>query len=148
MLQRIQTIYLLLGAGFLSGAAFSPLARLSTPVSESPIFSDGVFSATDQSGLLILLLLVAFLLLVAVFLFRNRRAQTLLTKVGLAATLLVVAAIAAYMLNASRNQLPELAALRPAIGALLPVAGLVAQVLALRNIQKDDKLVRSMDRLR
>ena len=147
MLQRIQTIYLLLGAGFLSGAAFSPLARLSTPVSESPIFSDGVFSATDQSGLLILLLLVAFLLLVAVFLFRNRRAQTLLTKVGLAATLLVVAAIA-YMLNASRNQLPELAALRPATGALLPVAGLVAQVLALRNIQKDDKLVRSMDRLR
>lgn len=147
MLQRIQTIYLLLGAGFLSGAASLPIMNSSAPVTASTLFADGIFQASDKSWLLVLFFLVGLLLLVAVFLFRNRKTQALLVKMGMVLTLVSLAA-AAYLLNAERSLLPEQGMLHIGVGAFLPLAGIIVQALALRHIQKDDKLVRSMDRLR
>ncbi len=34
------------------------------------------------------------------------------------------------------------------LGSLMPIAAIIYQILAIRNIIKDDKLVRSMDRFR
>ena len=34
------------------------------------------------------------------------------------------------------------------LGSLMPVAAIIFQILAIRNIMKDDQLVRSMDRFR
>jgi hypothetical protein len=75
MIQRIQTIFLLLAAGFFGGTALLPLMRSSEPIPTSRYFSDGVFQAGDHPLLFAVTALGAVLALVAVFLYRNRPLQ-------------------------------------------------------------------------
>ena len=146
MIQRIQTLFLLLA----SGAAFSlfafPFAKAKAMAS-SAVFADGLYNLQDNIGLLVLFCLAGLLTFVAIFLFRNRKTQLLVNRLAITANIIgLVLAVVLFMNdgpNMQENITPD-----DGVGAYLPFAFLVFAFLANHFINKDEKLVQSMDRLR
>jgi peptidoglycan/LPS O-acetylase OafA/YrhL len=130
MIQRIQSVYLLL-------AAAVTLAVLVTP---GPITPDGWAWYTPVK--VAASILVAVGCLVAIFLYKDRSRQRMLV------TIVLWLSLALAVVLAGASALAD--GLQPSTAgpALLPVLALVLIILARRGISKDIELVRSMDRLR
>lgn len=153
MWQRIQTLYL-----FLSGvtATLLLLLTLFTVTQSDP---ETIYAA-NFTGLIVsgwtsikyfnlvsfvLTSLVTIISFVTIFLYKRRKLQIRLTIIGL---LLMVAAIVAfgYMLWRQADLLQATTQIR--FWIILPIINLLCQYLAMRNIIKDDILVRASNRLR
>jgi glucan phosphoethanolaminetransferase (alkaline phosphatase superfamily) len=95
--------------------------------------------------LTILVILVAVLSLITIFLFKNRKLQLLLSGIltGLICVLLLVSFYYSYSVMSKYD-----ASLVPGVKMALPFLQLIFSVLAYRGIKKDDRLVKSYDRLR
>lgn len=146
MIQRIQSIFLLLaGAAGLTQPAVD-FATVPTAVAGSALFADAQYDVFDSMGLLIPFLAGGALAVVAIFLFNNRKNQLLVSRfaflaylVGIVLTVILYLRDAVYQGTATPDD---------GVGLYLPVVGLVLLILAMRYITKDDKLVRSSNRLR
>ena len=153
MWQRIQTLYL-----FLSGvtATLLLLFTLFTVTQSDP---ETIYAA-NFTGLIVsgwtsikyfnlvsfvLTSLVTIISFVTIFLYKRRKLQIRLTIIGL---LLMVAAIVAfgYMLWRQTDLMQATTQMR--FWLILPIINLLCQYLAMRNIIKDDILVRASNRLR
>lgn len=150
MLQRIQTIFLLLAAvalGLLFIDAFNFAIVTGAPETDK-ILGDGDIDAYDYPVLLGLAGIAAIVLLGAIFLFNNRNLQASIVKLGLglAAGLAAGAAYYFYTMNETASSID--ATIAPSLGWVSPALAIILCALALRGISKDDKLVKSMDRLR
>lgn len=149
MIQRIQTIFLLLAAGAFGGQFALPY--LQTPAEDParalPALADGALTPADNIGLLGLTALVTLVSLVAVFLFKNRPLQARLAMVAAGAGILLLV-LAGITTKTTLDQVPEGGSAQFALGMALPVLGLLLNGLAARAIRKDESLVRSMNRLR
>lgn len=143
MIQRIQSIFLLLGAGSCFGLFGADAAETPAPVSDSQLFADAQFTLFDDPVLLALFGLAGVLLLITIFLFNNRKLQM---KLSLASVVLVVVG-AAYGAFRFFSDVAAGSA-TPDIGLILPLLAIIFGWLARNYIQKDEKLVRSADRLR
>jgi hypothetical protein len=139
MIQRIQSIFLLLAS--LSGGALFILPFASAPKTTDGIFADGLFNIHDNIGLLILTALVAVIALVSIFLFNNRKLQMNVGKLNLVLSLALMS-WAAYLF------FTMMATAAFGVGLVMPVVLMIMTVLANRNILKDERLVRSADRIR
>lgn len=135
MIQRIQTVFLLL-AFILDGLVFF-----------NPLYSHAMQDPQQWIGIgfAVVLTLAALMSIVCIFLYNKRPTQIAWVK---------------------RTMLVQVASLGWGVGILfslggfgvflwdellgtgLLLLGLAAQILALRNIKKDEELVRSMDRIR
>lgn len=131
MIQRVQTLYLF-AASILStaGAFFAPIYTVDTAVEKATIapWTFGLFG------------LCMSLFSLSILLYKNRKTQLLLVRLGMLAALGELAAILILIKNTAGAQATW--------GAVLPMVILVAAVLASRGIQKDEQTVRSYDRLR
>jgi len=146
MIQRIQTIYLILASGAAFGLLALPFASTTNAVAASTLFADGMYNLQDNIGLLVLFAGAGLLSLIAVFLFKNRKTQSLLGRFSIVANIIgLVLAIILFMQD--RDALGA-ATPEDGMGLYLPIVFLVFGLLAQRAINKDEKLVRSMDRLR
>ncbi len=149
MIQRIQSIFLLLASGSIFGQFGLPYLQTSAddPARTMPILADGIFNPLDNIGLLGLTMLAGLASLLAIFLFRNRSLQSSFTIGALLSSglLLALAGFTAYNTLAS---LPPGGSAHYQAGLALPVVALLFQWLAGRSIRKDERLVRSVDRLR
>lgn len=146
MIQRIQSIFLLLAGGASLGLFGVPFATTPEAVASSELFADGAYNLMDTPALIALFGLAGLLALVSIFLFRNRKLQMRLTIFAFIANLLGIAmAILFYMQN---SQDAGDQTINDGAGVYLPLASFVLLLLAYRFINKDEKLVRSMDRLR
>ncbi len=146
MIQRIQSIFLFLAAASAFGLFALPFASTATQVQSSAIFADGLYNLNDNIALLILFGLAGVLALVSIFLFKNRKTQMMVGRFSIVANVIgLVLALALFM-----RERDMLGAAEPddGLGLYLPLVFLVFGVLALRFINKDEKLVRSSDRLR
>jgi len=146
MIQRIQTVFLALAAACAFSLFALPFATTSSAISNSALFSDGIFNLQDHVALLALFAVAGGLSLISIFLFKNRKTQLLLGRFSIIANVIgLVAAIVFYMQDAD-----TLGETNPddGVGAYLPILFLVFALLAQRGIMKDEKLVDSMDRLR
>ncbi|MGJ0491958.1 DUF4293 domain-containing protein [Methylobacter sp.] len=145
MIQRIQTIFL-----FLSALCFGTLLKLPFAISDKPsaqFLSDKIYDITDHVALLIVAGLGATLSLISIFLFKNRKLQL---KFGyLIIILAILLPIVAFLLftNESKNIDPTVQ-VHDQLGIFVPVVAILFSALANYYIRKDDKLVKSMDRLR
>ncbi len=140
MLQRIQTIFLFLAAAGNAAMAFLPW-KTATQASSAGIFADGRFTANDNAGFWGVLLAAGAVALIALGLFKNRPLQIRLSGLSLLLTL-AGTALGAWLLYAT----PAEGQLQAAPFLSLPV--LILVFLAIRYIRKDEKKVRSADRLR
>ncbi len=157
MLQRIQSIFLFLA----SGAVFSlesPAVNFMSlihgvPSAGSP-YSDSVFSIQDDKILMALSLVGAVGFLIALFLYKNRPTQALIVML----CNLVVGATLIYGLWDARETFAKTVApenttgitLQSNYGFAIPalIVAMICSWLAVRFIRRDEKLVRSADRLR
>jgi peptidoglycan/LPS O-acetylase OafA/YrhL len=159
MIQRVQSIYLLLAA-MANFALFKlPFAEATIPAIESSlfkdgvyikhgniIFEDGVYTIQDNTMLVVAYMLAGVLALGAIFLFKNRPLQT---KVALCAIVCTaIAAILTIMNYIQDKVLTTGTEIKDGYGLGMPVFAIIFALLAIRYIRKDSALVKSMDRLR
>lgn len=142
MIQRIQSIFLLLSAGASFGTLVLPFANAPTALA-SPIFADRVYNVQDHIVLLVLFAVAGALAVASIFLYKNRATQMRLAIIALLVNLAGLTFAVIYLL-----QQVDFASIAYSIGIFLPLLAVVFLWLAQRNIRKDEKLVRSIDRLR
>jgi peptidoglycan/LPS O-acetylase OafA/YrhL len=146
MIQRIQSIFLLLGGGAFLSLLGLPLATTPKPIVASAYFADAAYTIEDNLGLTVLFVAAGALALIGIFLFKNRQLQMRLTIFSaIAAIVGIVLAILFFLQNSAGTGTQ---AINNGIGAYLTPVGLVFIFLAYRYISKDDQTVKSMDRLR
>jgi hypothetical protein len=141
MIQRIQTLWLLLGAiaGFLMTEAPLFKADLANNLTQTVI-------ATDSLWLFAIIMAAAIVAMIAIFLFKKRLMQLRLTVIAsLLSIIIVVMEVWKVTQYKSVNTI-----LKGTYqwGGLLPIAMTIFFVLAAKSIYKDEKLVKSLDRLR
>ncbi|WP_242087417.1 DUF4293 domain-containing protein [Aestuariivivens sediminis] len=138
MLQRIQTIYLLLAAITSSGLIFVfPLFQITG--------NEGVWVfAEDQVVTLSMFLGSALLSLISIFKYKNRKSQFILGRLNIILNFFLLGFFVYQSLNVSGETLVS----KKGIGMLLPIVSIVFLVLANKAIKKDEDLVKSVDRLR
>lgn len=137
MIQRIQSIWLLLAAVF----AFLTF--------KLPFYQGAVFLATDvkpavdaQSTiwLTIVAALTGALAFINIFFFNNRKLQLRICIFGIILTLALIALCFIEMSKFADGSL--------ALSCVIYFAILAFYIMALNGIRKDEKLIKSMDRLR
>ncbi len=154
MIQRLQTLFLILALAAMS-SLFSeslPFASIFGDVSGldgqfGEMMSDGVFDISDHLLLIGLVCLSVLLSLISIFLFKRRPLQIKLNRINLVlnALLVLVSVILLYQVYA---QLAPGTEVSVEFGYLMPFLSSIFLILAIRYIAKDEKLVRSSDRLR
>ena len=136
MLQRIQTIYLLLAAGVSGGLIF--VLELWISSEEAKVF------AVDVNYVFAAFLVSAFLSIISILRYKNRKAQFMLGRLNIILNFFLLGFFVYQSLNISG----ETAVSEKGIGMLLPIVSIVFLALANKAIKKDEDLVKSVDRLR
>lgn len=141
MIQRLQTIWLLLAAvtGFLFTRVSLFLGTLAGAVIKQ-------YTATESLLLFAVAIVAAISALIAVFLYKNRSTQMKFTWLGIAASVVLI-----FLEVRQAGEFGKTTGILKSSyswGALLPIAMTVFFILAAINIRKDNKLVKSLERLR
>lgn len=153
MIQRIQSIFLLLTT-ILMGATFViPSLEIT---SEGLKFSSILFNSLgifDNSisyhawGATVFCALSAIVAFLNIFFYKKRKLQI---KLGLFTALLIAIyyVTAAFYINAFLDKITPGYSLNIQLGIIFPVLALIFDLLAVSRIKKDEKLVKSLDRIR
>ncbi|HAJ81283.1 DUF4293 domain-containing protein [Zunongwangia profunda] len=136
MLQRIQTVYLLIAAIVSLGLIF--VFALWQSEEGSAVY------AQDQLTIFIMFIASGLLSLISVFMFKNRKLQFVLGRINIILNFFLLGVFVYWSLS-----LPgEMNISEKGIGMFLPIISIVFLVLANKAIKKDEDLVKSVDRLR
>ncbi|MDD5149185.1 MAG: DUF4293 domain-containing protein [Flavobacterium sp.] len=137
MLQRIQTIYLLLA--FLATGILPFIFPLWT-------MNDGKEYLFMQNQIYVILFgLSTTLTLLSIISFKKRQNQFVIGRLNIVLNLILLGLFVYRSLNLSGE---TLAVSEKGIGMFLPIVAIVLLVLANKAIKKDEDLVKSVDRLR
>lgn len=148
MIQRIQSLYLLLAAAAGAATWFFDLWR--AKLSDNPVIYS-YFNAQSSYLVFVVNMLIVALALICIFLYKNRKLQFRLTVVNI---LLSIGAIVLQYFkvldfaNALQQSGKPIITSSYLPAAFLPVLILIFLYLAARGIYKDEKLIKSLDRLR
>ena len=158
MIQRIQTLYLSLAlianmllfafplAQFFSetGAYIFSVKGLKNMVPGDP----NAFNPMIFLPLLLVAIGLALLIVYTIFQFKNRSLQIKLTNIGVLAGIALIMGIFFLYIPLIEKKINIVPDYSKAFGIYLPLVALVFMVMANRAIKRDEKLVRSADRLR
>ncbi len=153
MLQRIQSIYLLLASLVIFSLFLFPLVHNVGGV-PSTVKVTGVFLEANAAqaqiksftALMIATVVVAILPLGLIFLYKNRKQQMMLCY----AYIFVIFGYSFWIVQTVKSVTGdvELTTSNFGIGALLSSVNIVLMLMAAKAIQRDEKLIKSADRLR
>lgn len=136
MLQRIQTVYLLIAAILSCGLIF--VFHLWTNAQDVPVF------AKDNMLYLAMFFGSAALSLISIFNYKNRKFQFVLGRLNIILNFILLGLFLYLLLMApGESQISE-----KGVGIFIPIFSIVFLVLANKAIKKDEDLVKSVDRLR
>jgi hypothetical protein len=133
MLQRIQSIWLLLAAVF----AF---LTFKLPFYQAAVIQGGEVNAQSTIWLTIVAALAGALAFINIFFFNNRKLQLRICIFGIILTIVLVALCFLEMTKFANGSL--------ALSCVIYFAIIAFFILAANGIRKDEKLIKSMDRLR
>ncbi len=145
-MRPIQTVFFLLAAASAVGLYVFPFFTTTEGISQSTIFADQKYTISDNAILPVLFTLSAILCLIGVFLHQKRKRQIMLGRIALLSH--IVGIIAASIMFLQEADLLEGNTQNIGAGLFLPVAFSAFVLLAIKYINKDEKLVRSMNRVR
>ena len=157
MIQRIQTIFLILVILLGVIAFFFPIMSFTGEGLTYTMNLYKTIAENDMSNILYKNMgvgamqgIVQLVALVAILLFKNRSLQIKIGKLIILLIAFQIAAIVMYSdtVKSLMDVSPEDVVISFKFGAVLPVISLICAYLAVYYIRKDDKLVRSADRLR
>lgn len=141
MLQRIQTIYLLMVIICMVLTFVFPITAL-IPEEQIPV---DVFLRIDNFPILsAIIAFVTLLTCVIIFLYKKRKLQVQLCWFSNVLIILFYALF--FFLPGFENLSSTFQSIK--IGVVFPLIGLIFNILAILFIKKDEKLIRSLDRIR
>jgi len=155
MIQRIQSLYLLIATLITGSLFFLTLAEMATMDKLYELNWRGIYliEAGESPQLIIpawalsiLTILATCVSLITIFLFKKRMVQIRLCSLNLG-LLLGLSGMIFYMGKTASNELGA-SELAFKVALVLPLIAMVFVYLAMRAIGKDEALVRSMDRIR
>jgi len=136
VIQRIQTIYLLISAIFSGGLIF--IFHLWTTENDAPVF------AKDNMTYFLMFLSSALLSLISIFKYKKRQTQFVLGRLNIILNFILLGLFVYQLLiSPGESQISE-----KGVGIFIPIFSIVFLVLANKAIKKDEDLVKSVDRLR
>lgn len=152
MIQRIQTLFLLLAMIAWNVLFFTPLIGFTSESGGSWYLFGGAISEgrgseaiMDTLPLLLLIIFVDLLLLAAILLYSRRTLQLRITLYTMILQIMIYGLIGLYVffginkLDASPHLL---------FSSVMPLAAFILTLLAFRGIRRDQLLLRALDRLR
>ncbi|UMB53653.1 DUF4293 domain-containing protein [Lutibacter sp. A64] len=144
MIQRIQTIYLLLATILSGGSIF--LFNLWVNNEGVKFFVMDSFNSNNTLLIVmaVLFFLSALLTFVAIFQFKKRQLQFVLGRLSILINFILLGILVYFAQNLSG----EINVSEKGIGLLIPILTIVLVVMANKAIKKDEELVKSVDRLR
>ncbi len=156
MIQRPQTLYFLAMIAicvmllftdtvFYSAESNNADGKFTVEYDETEITAEDGTSKESNIYLSMFLGAVGFLALASLVVFKNRKLQTLLS--GFNYLFILGLIVMMYMYSINMNYFQDGTSSFTFFSAI-PVALLILNFLAMRNIKKDEQLIRSMDRLR
>ncbi|MBR3826310.1 MAG: DUF4293 domain-containing protein [Alistipes sp.] len=154
MIQRIQTLYLVVITSLMAITLFAPIATFTVATGDVYTLSAFELSNGQQSQstiwMGILLVLATVLPLVTIFLFKNRQLQLRLCGAEVVLLIGAIVFVGIYYWLSGANALENVGVEHRSFGwaAIMPLLSLVMAFLAARSIFKDEVLVRSLDRIR
>jgi hypothetical protein len=143
MIQRIQTVYLLL-TSIISGVlifVFNLWKSIEKSIFALDLLNSEFFLL---KGIPVLFLVSAILAFVAIFLFKNRKLQFVMGRL----TILINLILLGLLIYVSLTLPGEASVSEKGIGMFIPILAILLLVLANKAIKKDEDLVKSVDRLR
>ena len=158
MIQRIQSVLLLVA--FLAGVIvfFFPLACIYGPTTAYKFYIYGmvnmvpdepsVISFMTTFPLLLLNILAAALAFSAIFFYKNRITQMKIVRFAIFLEIILIALIFFIYANIIEKNLMASPEYMEEAGIYFPLIAMIFLILANRRIMRDEKLVRSVDRLR
>lgn len=136
MIQRIQTVYLLLAT------LIAALLPFLLPLWETEAGKD--FYAEDKMLVFFGFIISAVMAFITIFLYKNRKLQFVLGRINILLNFVILGFFVYWLLMVpGEMQISE-----KGIGLLIPIVSIVFLVLANKAIKKDEALVKSVDRLR
>jgi peptidoglycan/LPS O-acetylase OafA/YrhL len=145
MIQRIQSIWLLLAA--LTNAGLFYFCLYSGHVMENGADTVKYLRVSDHYPSLLIALVTVLLPLVTIFMFKNRKRQRSMIFVSILVCLSFIS-MTLIRVNKFTRQVPAPTDTTYRVAAILPALAIIFLILAIRGISKDEKLVKSLDRLR
>lgn len=151
MIQRIQSVYLLLVALLMGATVFCPLLELTGESKFAYTFSSlgigQLFNVQYPAwGVVFMAGLAALSALINIFLYKKRKLQM---KVATLTSLVILFFyITLFVYFNSYTAKYELVFSSLQFGLILPIIALIFNVLAILRIKKDENLVKSLDRIR
>ena len=144
MLQRIQTVYLLI-ASLVSGGLIFFLSLWKNGENVS-FFVIEAFKTENVLliAMSMLFFISAFISICTLFLFRNRNLQLVFGRLNILINFILLGIVVYF----SQNLSGETVVSEKGIGLLIPIFNIVLVVLANNAIKRDEALVKSVDRLR
>lgn len=157
MIQRIQSVYLLLAILFNLGMAFLPVFSINEPDLSLRVYAF-TQSFTDVSGITVtkpapLLILLPVLLaivatVVVIFMYKDRKKQIRLCNSLYLLQFIIVLLAVIWIITTHHIPLSELITKAHPLSLIFPVVSMWWVFMAQRSIKKDEELVRSVDRIR
>lgn len=144
MIQRIQSVYLLIATLLSGGLIF--ILNLWVDMQETKFFVMDSFhsGSTLLKVMSVLFFVSAALTFIAIFQFKNRQLQFVLGRLSILTNFIIIGVIVYFTQNLSG----EIKVSEKGIGLLIPILTIVFVVIANKAIKKDEELVKSVDRLR
>ena len=152
MIQRIQTLYLLLATAMMSLTLFLPLATIVYGGNELVLKAFTLSGVESIEGTLpvylgAFLAVTTALLLVIIFLYKKR-----LVQIRLCVSTIVLLLGSAGLIGLYCYRLCDILSgdlvFTLGFASLMPIVAIIPVVLAIRGIARDEALVRSLDRIR
>jgi hypothetical protein len=144
MIQRIQSIYLLIATLLSGGIIF--IVNLWVDEQGAKFFVLDSFSSENTllKVMGVFFFVSALLTFIAIFQFKNRQLQFVLGRI----TILINFILLGIVVYFSQNLSGEINVSEKGIGLLIPILTIVFVVIANKAIKRDEELVKSVDRLR
>jgi hypothetical protein len=152
MIQRVQSIWLLLTSLTLFLLLLLPIVTKQWSGSEYSLLVTGLYQKTNSvstrvNGFLPLFsftIVIALIAFINIFNFKNRTSQKRIATV----VIVLIAGLSFWVSQAALKIPGGTAGASFGIGAFLPILAIIWCFLAIRGIKKDESLIRSADRLR
>ena len=145
MIQRKQSLWLFLTALLNAGVFYFDLYKAHTPANGADVVMP--LRVADHYPSLLIALVMTALPLITIFMFANRKRQMRMSFAGILAIIAFITMTLSRVTNLGKLTPPP-ASGSYWIGAVLPVIALVFLIMAIAGIRRDEKLVKSVDRLR
>lgn len=147
VIQRLQTLFLLLAIACMAVFLFVPFGYWDVDVMSNTNFVD--LKAINFAAFLVPVCVSLLIMLIAIFCFKKMPLQKSLVALS-AIIVLAIAGVVIYEMTLGFNDMIPGVTVKPVWGAsgLLLVGAFVALIAAYRCISRDQKLLRSYDRLR